>query len=54
MSDRKVDDVEREITRLFSDMTVPASVTRQRLEALKEHIEILLSTLPNDTGDDDG
>lgn len=42
------DFIKKEIDRLFSDTTVSVATTRDRLEDVAAHIEMLLETLPTD------
>lgn len=41
------EEVKAAIDRLFSDTTVLVSVTRERLDDLKAHIDMLLESLPD-------
>lgn len=50
-SDRLYDSAFQAVQRLFSDTTVTAAETRTSLEALKQEIDNLLETLPDDESD---
>jgi hypothetical protein len=43
------EEVKAEIDDLFSDTSVPVATTRERMEELREHIGMLLESLPDDS-----
>lgn len=44
-------DIKKDIRALFSDTSVPSSVTRQSLEDIRDQVEEMIDTLPEEDDD---
>lgn len=53
MKDRKVEEAKTAIDKVFSDVSVPPSVTMERLKDVREHLNVLIEAVSTDLEDAD-